>query len=202
MDVIGNLDFKGMGGKLKRAVLASGDFPLNPSEGEFLFKDQRVFLCVKILNGLPFWIPLTQVLNTVRFDQATPALEWSINHNLGVNLGLVQVYDASGKQILPEDIDCSQKDTALIVFNVPTAGSAVIMYGDALVGGDRPVTAYEQSYTSASTTWVVAHGLGYYPAITCIVDNYVVQPEAVVNDSVMQTTITFSTAQVGSVRCV
>lgn len=202
MDVIGNLDFKGLGGKLKRAVLDRSGFSANPSEGEIAFDDQdRVCICVRIAGGLPFWIPLTQSLNTVRFDQETPALEWTINHGLGTNLVTIQVYDADGKWILPQDVDCSQKDTALIVFPVPISGSAVLMYGDELLGGTKLPTAFTQEFTD-STTWIVSHGLGYYPAITCIVDNYIVQPLSVVNDSLMQTTITFSAPQTGTVRCV
>lgn len=201
MDVLGNLDFKGLGGKLKRAVLHASDFPTNPQEGELLFKDRKVYICVRVLNGLPFWVPLTQEINTVRFDQNTPALEWTINHNLNVNIAMVQVYDADGKQILPSEIDCSAENQALIVFAVPTAGSAVIMYGNELVGEAHPNVSYTETFVS-STTWVVHHGLGYNPVITCIVDGYVVQPQSIVHDSLLQTTITFSTATAGSVRCV
>ena len=200
MDVIGNLDFKGVG-KLKRAGLERTDFPLNPSEGEFLFKGNRVYICVKILNGLPFWVPLTAEINTVRFDQHTPALEWTVPHNLGINIGLVQVYDADGKQVLPADIDCSRENTALISFSVPTAGTAVIVYGNEIAGNMHENIGYNETFTN-STSWVVIHGLGYNPVITCVIDGYVVQPQSIVHDSLLQTTITFSTPQTGSVRCV
>lgn len=200
MDVLGNLDFKGIG-KLKRAGLQATDFPVNPSEGELLFKDKVVYICVKILNGLPFWVPLTAEINTVRFDQNTPAMEWTINHNLGINMGMVQVYDADGKMILPDEIDCSEENTALIVFSTPMAGTAVIMYGNEFAGNAHSNIGYQNTYTN-STTWVVVHGLGYNPVITCVIDGYVVQPQSIVHDSLLQTTVTFSTAQSGSVRCV
>ena len=199
MDVMGNLDFKGLG-KLKRAGLAASDFPTNPTEGEFLFKDGRVYVCAKVVDDLPFWVPLTQQMNTVRYDQQTPALEWTIQHNLGTNMPIVQVYDAEGLMIIPEDIDCSSVDTTLIVFGTPTAGSAILLYGDS-VGLPANEVAYTETF-SASTTWVVNHGLGYNPSVTCIVANLVVQPQSIVHNSTMQTTITFSTAQAGLVRCV
>lgn len=200
MKVHGNLDFGGKG-KLIRAGLQDSDFPTNPSEGELLFKDKRVYICVKVLGGLPFWVPLTQEINTVRYDQTTPALEWTIDHNMGVNLGFIQIYDTNGFQILPSDIDASRENRAIISFAVPTAGTALFMYGAELMGNEHQSAAYTNTYTNQAV-WVVNHGLGFNPAITVIVDNYVVQPESIVHNSLMQSTVTFSSPQSGSVRCV
>lgn len=199
MQVFGNLDFLGKG-KLVRPVLENGDFPANPTPGEFMLKDKKLYVCVELQGDLPYWVQLTQEINTYRHDQTVAALEWSIQHDLNTNIGLVQVYDANGKQIIPEDIDCSNQNVTTVTFPVPTAGVAMFMVGDSL-GGVQPNTAYTQNFSNLST-WIVTHNLGYNPLITCVVNGYVVQPQSILHDSTMQTTITFSAAQTGSVRCV
>lgn len=199
MQILGNLDFLGKG-KLVRASLTEGDFPETPIAGELVLKDKKLYVCVELQGDLPFWVQLTQEINTYRHDQTEAALEWSIQHNLNTNIGLVQVYDSNGKQIIPDDIDCSNQDITTVTFPVPTAGVAMFMVGDSL-GGVQPNTAHTQSF-AASSVWVITHNLGYNPSITCIVNGYVVQPASILHDSTMQATVTFSTAQTGSVRCV
>lgn len=199
MEVIGNFDFKGKG-KLLRPVLAGTDFPPDPTVGEIIFKDKRLFICIEVQGGLPFWVQLTQELNTYRHNQSVSALEWTINHNLNTNIVTAQVYGSDGKQLIPDEIDCSQIDTTIIKFSTPTAGVALFMIGDTM-GIPKANISHEQSYVN-QTQWVVMHGLGYNPNITCIVDSYVVQPESIVYDSTMQATVTFSSPQTGNVRCV
>lgn len=199
MLVAGNLHFNGVG-TFNRLALAVADFPVDPQPGELLFKDKRVYICVEVANGLPFWVQLTSELNTVRFDITTPALEWNLQHNLNTNIVLLQVYDAAGKQIIPEEVDASNVDSTLVKFNTPTAGIAIVAIGDTL-GMPRQNIAYVEDFVN-SDTWVVTHNLGFNPAITCIVNNYVVQPESVVHDSIMQATIQFSSPVSGKVRCV
>ena len=199
MQINGDLDFQGIG-RLIRPLLAATDFPINPSAGELLFKDKKLFICAEVAAGLPFWIQLTQEINTYRHVQNTAALEWNIAHDLNVNTPIIQVYDANGVQILPDEIDASDPNTAVVKFSMPTAGIALVMYGTT-VGMPKANSAYTQDF-SASQTWVVTHGLGYNPNITCIVDNYVVQPETIAYDSSMQATVTFSTPVAGSVRCI
>lgn len=199
MLVAGNLHFNGVG-TFNRLALMASDFPPNPQAGELLFKDKRVYICVEVSNGLPFWVQLTSELNTVRFDITTPALEWNLQHNLNTNIVLIQIYDANGKQIIPEEVDASNVDSTLVKFNTPTAGIAIIALGDTL-GMAKQNIAFVQDFVNLDT-WVVTHNLGFNPAITCIVNNYVVQPESIVHDSIMQATITFASSVSGSVRCV
>lgn len=200
MEVIGNFDFKGKG-KLLRPVLADGEFPLDPSVGEVLFKDKKIFICVEIETNTPFWVQLTPELNTYRHDQTVAAMGWTVQHNLNTNIGNVQVYDALGKQIMPDEIDCSMLNTAVIKFAAPTAGVALMLVGDTVTGQVRANVAHVESF-SESLVWVVVHNLGYHPNITCISDSFVVQPASIVHDSTMQATITFSSLRSGSVRCV
>jgi len=199
MDIIGNLDFKGLG-KLIRPGIMVTDFPSNPKVGEFILKDRKLFVCVDILNGLPFWVNLVNELSMYRHDQKVGALEWTVNHNLNTNINVVQVYDANGLQVVPDAINSSVLNQTTISFSYPMTGTALISSGD-LLGVPRSNTAYTETF-EAATTWVVVHGLGYNPNITCIVNSYVVQPLTIVHDSALQATITFSSAQSGSVRCV
>lgn len=198
MEVHGNLNFLGRG-KLLRSGLVSADFPPNPTPGELLLKDKKLFLCVDVVEGLPYWVNLVNELATHRHDQATTALEWTIEHDLNTNFPTVQVYDADGLQVIPDFVNASTHNRVVIGFNQPTAGVAVLVTGDAF-GQPRPNVAFSQNYTG--TTWVVSHNLGYHPNVTVIVDSYVVQPASIQHNSVNQLTITFSSSQSGSVRCV
>lgn len=199
MHVNGNLDFKGAG-KLIRPGLVTTDFPSAPTAGELVLKDKKLYICVDVVDGLPMWVNLVNELSMYRHDQSTPALEWTILHGMNTNYATVQVYDAAGFQVIPDSINCSVNNQTTVSFNTPTAGVAVITTGD-MFGLPRPSVAFTNTYALA-TTWVVNHNLGYNPNITVIVDNYVVQPESIVHNSVNQATITFTSAKAGSVRCV
>jgi hypothetical protein len=51
-----------------------------------------------------------------------------------------------------------------------------------------------------SDTWTVIHGLGYYPITRVFIGNQEVQPLSITHDSVNQTTIRFTTSQVGTAK--
>lgn len=198
MDVHGSFNLQD--NQLMRCVIeAETGFPADPKSGRFSFINKVLYFCIDAV-GLPVWVPLTKSLSMEKYVQNTPALEWTINHDLNISLPLVQVYDASGKWIVPDEIDCSVFNRVLIKFNTPIAGSAVIMRGE-LDGAAPPIIAYENDYTDLSV-WVVSHNLGYNPAINCYVDNELVQPQSIVHNSTTQATVTFSANTTGSVRCV
>jgi hypothetical protein len=199
MQVNGHLDFKGVG-KLIRPGLAATDFPAIPSVGELVLKDGKLYICAAIVDTLPYWVNLVNELSMFRHNQTVAALEWTIVHNLNTNFPLVQVYDASGNQIIPDTINCSAVNQTTVSFNTPFTGVAVLTAGDTY-GLPRAGSAYTGEFSN-SASWVVTHNLGYNPSITVIVGGYVVQPVSIVHDSNLQATITFSTAQSGSVRCV
>lgn len=198
MEVNGHLDFKGIG-KLKRPGFVATDFPASPSVGEIVLKDKKLFICADIVDGLPYWVNLVAELSSHRHDQTTPALEWTVNHELNTNIVVVQVYDQYGNQVIPDNISCATKNQVTISFSMPIIGAAILTLGD-LMGLPRPNIAYTDTYTGI--VWVVQHSLGYNPSITVIVNDFVVQPVSIVHDSTMQATITFLTSQTGSVRCV
>lgn len=199
MDVNGNLDFKGIG-KLKRPGFAATDFPANPTVGEIVLKDKKLYICADIVAGLPYWVNLVNELSAHRHDQEIPALEWTVDHALNTTFAVVQVYDSQGNQVIPDNINASVNNRVTISFGMPMTGTVVMTTGDQF-GLPRASLAYTQDFPE-SITWVVPHNLGYNPSVTVIVDNYVVQPLSIVHDSTLQVTITFSSPRAGSVRCV
>lgn len=199
MEIHGNLDM--MENELRQAVLAAEtDFPIDPKPGRWVFKNSVLYFCTEVTGGLPVWVPMSRARTMTRFTQPTAALEWTIPHNLHMSSVFVQVYNESGNWILPDAINTSDIDAATVTFSTPMAGTAIVMRGET-EGSPQPLIAFEQAFTGQSV-WVVNHQLGYNPIIRVIVGGNEVQPQSIVHNSTMQTTITFSSAQTGTVRCV
>jgi hypothetical protein len=182
-------------------VEMENNFPAIPIPGRVVFKDKRLYICVEVTNGLPFWIPLTNEISSYTHAQGTASDTWTVVHNMETTSPLIQVYDENSRQIIPDEIEAVDQNTTTIKLGAAGTGRAVVMYGN-IVGGDKPQIAFEQNFTSSSTTWVVTHNLGYEPIIRAFVGTREVQPQSIVHDTVNQTTITFSTPQVGFVRCI
>lgn len=184
----------------KMVIEMETNFPAVPIPGRVVFKDKRLYICVEVTSGLPFWIPLTNEVSSYTHTQGTPAITWTVNHNMETTTPLIQVYDVNGSQIIPDEIIAVDSNTHTVTVGEAIAGRVVVMYGN-IVGGDKPAVAYEQNFTSSSTTWVVPHSLGYEPITRVFIGTREVQPLSIVHDTLNQTTITFSTPQVGFVRC-
>ncbi len=197
MKVHGNLNL--LGNQLIGATIGQEDFPTNPQIGRFLMKGKILYICVES-ESLPVWVPLMKSLNLLKYVQDTPALDWSITHNLNCNYPIVQVFDTDGEVVIPDSINCGTFNTVTISFSTPTAGVAIIQRGEE--DGSEPVIyAYENDYTN-SDTWVVNHNLGYHPIIQCVIGTDEVQPLNIVHNSNNQSTVTWSGAETGSVRCI
>ena len=187
--------------QLQNAVLPSdSNFPAVPVPGMLVFKNKKLYICTHIGDNLPVWVPMTQEINTHIHTQSVAATAWTIPHGLNTSTAFVQVYDENGVTMFPDYVDDSVFNQVTVMFSAPQAGKAVIMLGQTS-GSPRTMIAYTASFTN-STTWVVNHGLGYYPEINVYVGSDMVQPQSIVNDSLNQTTITFSTPQTGEVRCI
>ena len=198
MKSLGNIDLQN--NLLMNTVLEQVEnFPASPKVGHFIFKSQRVMICIALSDGLPIWAPLTAALNTHIHEQGTAASTWTINHQLNTSVVLAQVIDNNGKHIIPDEITCNFNQT-VITFYEQVAGKAVLMIGEE-EGNSRNDTNFEASFTN-SDTWVVNHVLGYEPIIRVFVGNQEVQPASITHDSLNQATITFSSPQTGYVRCV
>lgn len=199
MDVHGTMDLTH--GMLRRARFAvETNFPTNPNPGEFIFKDKRVYFCVEVSEGIPLYVPMTNELDVYEFNQNTPALEWTINHNLNSAKVIVQTYDLNNKMIGADEIDCSQLNRVLIKWASPQAGFALLQVGST-VGQQKSNVAFEASFTE-QTTITVNHGLGYNPITSFVVGGYEVAPDTLSYPTLNQLVATFASAVTGTVRCV
>lgn len=193
MDVLGNLNMNG--NKILSMVLdEKTDFPLDPKVGSLEFIRKRVMMCVSV-DGAPTWIPLTQELNTYIHTQNTPATDWVVDHGLGSNSVIVQVFDTENKVVQPNTIDVTAVDTTAINFLEPLAGRAICILGDFMGLPKDPVRATEPFTSSA--TWTFNHGLGYEPIIRCITNGMEIQPDSIVHQTVNTAIITFSSPKAG-----
>lgn len=183
--------------ELQNAVLPIDTyFPVNPKVGQLVFKDRVLYICVEIENELPIWTPLTNQLDTFIFTQTFPAPTWTISHGLNSGIVQVQVFGNDGRMVIPNEIIIVDKDTVTIDFGIDFSGRASVIAGN-LDGGDRPSYGFEYDQTTPSASWVVNHGLGYYPVVRVFIGNEEVQPSQVIHDSVNITRILFSTPYVG-----
>lgn len=93
---------------------------------------------------------------TTNHTQLTASTTWSFNHNLNTRNPLVQVYDLSYNQIVPNEIVGIDAFTTEIRFDYTQAGYAVASNGGGLYAtGSTPRLVQ----TVAATTWSFAHNL-------------------------------------------
>lgn len=176
------------------------NFPTEATPGRVIFKDGRVLACVEINGGIPVWVPLTNSMNALVFDQDTLSNTWTINHEFNSAPVMVQVLDENNRVVIPEDIDLSVKNQVTVSFGIALRGKVIVMLGD-FEGLPQPNVAYTQEFTALST-WVVNHGLGYEPIIRVFIGNQEVQPLSITHDSTIQATITFSDPQTGRIKAI
>lgn len=198
MKALGNIDLQS--NKLLNVVLDQvTNFPASPKVGQLIFKSQRVMICVELDEGLPVWAPLTAEINTHIHDQAAAASTWTIPHELNTSHVIAQVIDTSGKHIIPDEITCNYNET-VITFAEAISGRAVLMLGSEQ-GSPRDNYSFEQEFSGTDTV-VVNHMLGYNPVIRAFIGNQEVQPLTITHNDLNTTTVTFSTPQTGTIRCI
>ena len=95
---------------------------------------------------------------TVQFTQSLAATTWSFTHNLNTLTPIVQVYNSTYNQIIPQYISASSPSTVLIGFPTPLTGYAI-----ASTGGGLTVTGSMSllDQTTPAVTWSFAHNLNY-----------------------------------------
>jgi hypothetical protein len=115
---------------------------------------------------------------TVQFTQSSAATTWSFTHNMNTRNPIVQVYDSSYKQILPNDIVGINGSTAEIRFDYAQSGYAIMSNGGGLYVTGSTSTLVQ---SSAAVTWSFAHNLNSkYPNFE-VYDNsdYVIIPAGI-----------------------
>jgi hypothetical protein len=189
--------------ELQQAVVQiEEDFPVDAKVGRLAFVNSILYICVSVADDLPVWVPLTKELTLFTFSQATAATEWTIEHGLNTTGVQIQVFDAQGRVVIPEQITVVGPNTATVSFGgAPFAGRAVVLTGHT-DGNVKPTYSYTHFQTVAASSWVILHGLGYNPIARVFVGNSEVQPASIVHDSVNQMTITFNRAYAGVAKLV
>jgi len=210
MKFYGNLDFNDNQSQ-NSSLEVESSFPLTPIKGRVVFSNKRVWICTQA-GGSPIWVPLGPSHDTHVHTQTVASSLWHVEHNFVDNGDLitpiypiVQVYDDSGEQIIPEEIiyvDDLQIDVQL---SYDVTGTVVVMYGgsDSAINLVVPTYAYEHTQTSASTTWVVRHWLGYVPTVRVFsTTGDEIQPLSITVDDSFQVTIRFTSATAGTARII
>lgn len=195
MKLYGTLDLT-FGSLSQFAFDVATDWPANPKPGMAIFMEKRLMLCVEIAE-LPVWVPLTQQMTMYRYKQPTASSRWEIAHNMNSATPIVQCYDENGDVVMPSSIHATDANNIVVLFPEPVAGTAVLLSG-VESGLPTPTVAFTASYTDEAV-WVVTHNLGYNPAVRVYQGSKEVQPQSIVHNSTSQLTITFDSAQSGTV---
>jgi hypothetical protein len=133
---------------------------------------------------------------TTTLTQSLAATTWSLNHNLNTNTPLVQIYDTTYNQILPQFVSASNATTVIVGFGIPTAGYAVVSTGGTLtVTGSNVIL----NQPIAATTWSFVHNLNnQYPVFQVFdANNEVVIPQRIVATDYTSSLIYFPSAVSG-----
>jgi transcriptional regulator GlxA family with amidase domain len=93
---------------------------------------------------------------TTNMSQSVAATTWSFTHNLNTINPIVQVYDLTNSQIIPNQIVGMNNSTAEIRFDYAQAGYAVASNGGGLYVTGSTSTLVQ---TSANVTWSFTHNL-------------------------------------------
>ena len=130
------------------------------------------------------------------FTQSVAANTWTFIHNLNTRYPLVQVYDTTYNQIVPQFVSSSTADTVIIGFGVATAGYAVASNGGTLyVTGSNVIL----DQVAAAPTWSFNHNLNTQYPIFQVFDsnNEVVVPQRIVATDATSSLIYFPSPVAG-----
>lgn len=199
MNINGHLDLQG--NLLKNVTLEPVEtWPSEPKMGSLIFKDKRIYICLGLEDGTPVWLPMSNELNTFKYDQIVASDTWVINHKLETSSCIVQLLNTDNRAIESDEIVFGFNQVT-VRFAEPQAGRAVLVIGST-EGLQRPLVAYEQAFTN-SQQWVVNHLLGYDPIIRCFVGSAEVQPQAIYHaEDHSKSTVVFNSPVTGKARCI
>lgn len=126
MEIYGPLSLKN--NQLQQFVIehAVGTFPTGKI-GRVVYRtdENMIFLCVQEVPT-PLWLPLVSPAAFFPYVQSTADTLWIINHGLDSDDVFVQVYDSTGLQIIPEEIQIYSSNEVRIHFSTAYTGKAII----------------------------------------------------------------------------
>ena len=136
---------------------------------------------------------------------------WSIQHNLNTTYPIVTIWESGSNQIVqPDTISSVDANNILVTFTTPVKGFANVSRAGSVISGstdwnlliNKPNVGVVYSQTTPSATWSIAHNLGTQFPLVTVYDssNAVVLPQSIVGTDSNNITITFPTAQTGTVN--
>ena len=136
---------------------------------------------------------------------------WSIQHNLNTTYPIVTIWESGSNQIVqPDTISSVDANNILVTFTTPVKGFANVSRAGSVISGstdwnlliNKPNVGVVYSQTTPSSTWSIAHNLGTQFPLVTVYDssNAVVIPQSIVGTDSNNITITFPTAQTGTVN--
>jgi hypothetical protein len=76
---------------------------------------------------------------------------WTFNHNLNKSYVVIECYDVNNEEIIPQTIDLTSSNQAVITFPVIVEGVALASLGNGIVTGLDPISIYSQGQSQSST---------------------------------------------------
>jgi hypothetical protein len=131
----------------------------------------------------------------VNFTQAAPATTWSFTHNLNTRNPIVQVYDSTYKQIIPNQIVAVDAFNAQVLFDYSQSGYVVMSNG----GGLYVTGSTSLIFPTSSVTWSFQHNLNsqYINFTAYDSNNNVIIPSGIKAISANYAEIYFAASQSG-----
>lgn len=211
MKIFGNLDFQNVN-EIQRAKMGvETSLISSPEVGLLAFVDSKVYICIE--ETTPIWVTMTNIISSYVHTQDSASETWNVEHNLNTGTPVVMVYDGQPDYIIPANIEPVDNNNLTISFSPGngTAGKAIVttggesnFFGVTSADSDllaNPQETYQHNQTSSSASWVIQHGLGYYPIVHVFNNSNVeILPSEVIHNSKFTTTINFSSSQTGRAR--
>lgn len=211
MQIYGDLDFQSVNEIQRSKLGVETSLISNPEVGRLAFVDSRVYICIEATT--PIWVTITNVISSYVHTQNVSSETWNVEHNLNSGTPIVMVYDDQPDYIIPADIVPVDNNNLQVLFSSGngTAGKAIVTTGGesnffGLTSADSALLTtaqqtYEHTQSVGSSSWVVQHGLGFYPVVSVFTaSNVEILPAEVIHNSKFTTTINFSSNQTGRAR--
>jgi len=90
--------------------------------------------------------------STKKLDQSVAAVTWSFTHNLNELYPIVQAYDSTGDQLIPERVESIDVNNVKLYFSTATAGVAAAMVGGMGISASNATRATSASIADEAST--------------------------------------------------
>lgn len=121
---------------------------------------------------------------------------YTITHNLNTANPIVQVWDAITGALIQAEITVVDVNHVSVTFNsTPPHNVNVVVAGGIPGGGGSQVLGFHYTQATAATTWVINHGLSFYPNVTvCDSTGQEIYPGGLTYPNATTVQLTFSAA--------